>query len=124
MSDTPFKPVIYLKQNCLFCLKVRIFLLEAGLLDSVTMREFVPGSDEEQSIRAELAGKVEKITLPTAKLTTDSYLAGSDEIIAALAEKAGVDVALLPSYRSYIDGAFKNIQALYVENISLKKQLA
>jgi glutathione S-transferase len=124
MSDTPFKPVLYLKQNCPFCLKLRIFLLEAGLLGTVTLNEFAPGSAGEAAIRAELAGKVEKITFPTAKLTPDSYLTGSDEIVAALAAQAGVDLATLPTYRSYLDGAFKTMQTLYMDNIALKKQLA
>ncbi len=124
MSDTAFTPVIFFKQNCPFCLKPRIFLLEADLLPSVTLREFVPGSEDEATIRAELAGKVEKITFPTAKLAADSYLTGSDEIIADLAAKAGVDPATLPTYHSYFAGAFKSMQALYVENIGLKKQLA
>lgn len=123
MSESTFKPVLFLKQHCPFCLKLRIFLLEANLLDFVSLREFLPDSDHEQTIRAELEGKIEKITFPTAELTPGEYRSDSDGIITRLAEKVGIDTAMLPTYRSYVDGAFKRMQALYIENINLKKQL-
>lgn len=124
MSDIAFKPTVFVKQDCPFCLKLRIFLLEAGLLDSVSLREFVPGTPEEAAIRAELDGKVEKITFPTAELAPGDYLSDSDAIVARLADAHGVDTDALPTYRAYLDGPLKRMQALYVENMNLKEQLA
>ena len=68
MTEAAFVPTLYVKQGCPFCLKLRIFMLESGLLDTVEVREFAVGSDEEQAIRAELAPHLEKISFPTAKL--------------------------------------------------------
>jgi hypothetical protein len=123
MTDTPFTPTIFVKQDCPFCLKLRIFLLESGLLDTVTLREFVPGTDDEAAIRAELDGRVEKITFPTAELAPGEYLSDSDAIIARLAGPHRVDPATLPTYRAYLDGPLKRMQALYVGSMVLKKQI-
>ncbi len=124
MTETPFTPVVYLKAGCPFCLKVRLFLLEAGQLDRVVLREFVPGTEEETEIRGLLGPLVEKITFPTAELTPGTFTTESDAIVAHFAERAGVDPGALPTYQSYLTGVFKNLGALYRENMDLKKRLS
>ena len=124
MTDQGFEPVVYLKEKCPFCMKVRIFLLEAGLLDKVKVREFAPGTDEEQAIRGELSPHLEKVSFPAAQLAPGQYLADSDGIIAQLADRAKVDPAKMPVLGAYLDGPFKQIMDLFRENMELKKQLA
>ena len=124
MSETSFTPTLFLKQGCPFCLKVRLFLLESGQLDQVRIREFSPGTPEETEIRTLLAAVLDKVSFPTAELSSGKYLADSDGIIAHFAERAGVDPADLPTYRSYIDGVFQRVGALFRENKELKSQLA
>ena len=39
MTET-FKPIVYLKQHCPFCMKIRLFILEASIGADVQTREF------------------------------------------------------------------------------------
>ena len=124
MTDAAFAPVLYLKEKCPFCLKVRLFLLEAGLLGQVKVKEFAPGTDEEQSIKAEVGPHLEKVSFPAAQVAPGQYMNDSDAIIAHFADKAKVDPAHMPVLSAYVGGAFKQIMDLYKENMELKKQLA
>lgn len=60
-SDAPhpeisgFTPVIYLKAGCPYCFKLRLALLEAGLMDRVAFQEFEADTQEERRIRTELS---------------------------------------------------------------------
>ena len=124
MTEATFVPTVYVKEGCPFCLKVRIFMLEAGMLGAVQLREFAPGSDEEQAIRAELAPHLEKISFPTAMLAPGEYLSDSDAIIAHFAGAAGVDPAKLPTFRAYSVGVMPQMMSMHRENMELKKRLA
>ena len=117
-------PVLYLKDKCPFCLKVLIFLLETGQLDEVEVRSFVPGTPEEDALKAELAPHFESVTFPSAQIEPGVYMKDSDAIIARFAERAGIDFADLPVFQWYSNGPFSQIGALYRENMELKKQLA
>ena len=123
MADASFRPVFYLKDKCPFCMKVRIFLLEAGLWDEVEIREVVPGTPEEQAIRAELEPKLEKVGFPAAQTEPGRYMTDSDGIIAHMAGVTGKDPAAMPVLRASLDGPFQQIMTLYRENTELKKQL-
>lgn len=124
MSDPNFRPVVYFKHNCPFCLKVRLFLLEAGLTEAVEIRDFVPGSQQEVDIRAELGPHLAKISFPAAHLEEGRYIAESDDIIAFLAEHFGRDPSSLPVYGNYVEGALSPMLKLWKENIELKAAAA
>lgn len=115
-----FKPAIYVKEYCPFCLKVRIAVIEADLEDQVEVRQFTPGTAKEDAIKAELAPHFEKVTFPSAQLEPGKYISDSDAIVDALLDQAGVDKASLPVLDSYLNGAFKNMMKLYRENAELK----
>jgi glutathione S-transferase len=119
-----FRPVIYLKEKCPFCMKVRIFLLESGLRDSVEIKDFAAGTPREQEIRAEVAPHLEKLSFPAAQVAPGDYMADSDGIIARLAERVGQDPGQMPVLRAYIEGPFQQIMSLFRENMELKKQQA
>ena len=123
MTEASFVPILYVKEGCPFCMKVRIFMLEAGVLDSVQVREFAVGSDEEQLIRAELAPHLEKISFPTAGLAPGEYLSESDAIIARFAGDGGVDPEKLPTFCAYSAGLMPQMMSMYRENMELKKRL-
>lgn len=120
----PFKPVLYLKDECPFCLKLLIFLLEAGRLDEVEVRSFRPGTPEEGALRAELAPHFESVTFPSAQVEPSVYINDSDALIGHFAEQAKADPADLPVFQWYATGPFARLGALYCENMELKKQLA
>ncbi|WEK48197.1 MAG: glutathione S-transferase domain-containing protein [Candidatus Andeanibacterium colombiense] len=117
---TDFTPTLYLKEYCPFCLKVRIAVIEAGLQDQVEIRQFTPGTAEEDAIRAELAPHFEKITFPTAQLEPGVYIGDSDAIVDALLARAKVEKSSLQVLDSYLNGAFKSMMGLYRENRELK----
>ncbi|ANL31933.1 thioredoxin-like protein (plasmid) [Rhizobium phaseoli] len=121
MSDHLFKPVLYLKENCPFCLKIRIFVLEADISDDVQIRDFAPGSEDENVIRAELLPHLDKVSFPAGQLQPGRYATESDDIVAFLAARSGRDTAAIPVYRNYVDGIFATAMKLWKENQDLKK---
>lgn len=121
MMTGPFKPIVYLKQNCPFCMKIRLFILEAGLADDVETRDFAGGTPREDMIRAELAPHLSKVSFPAAQLQPGQFIADSDAIIAALARESGRDPAEMPVYQNYVEGPFAVLMKLWKENIDLKK---
>jgi glutaredoxin 2 len=120
MTDTSFQPVLYVKQGCPFCLKVRIFALEAGILDRIAVREFTPGSADETAIREELGGALDKVSFPAAQLAPGRFVAESDVIIAEFAAISGRDPDALPVYRTYATEVLSSFVTLYRENQALK----
>lgn len=124
MASSSFKPIVYCKQGCPFSLKVRLMLLEAGLLDEVEIRELAPDTQADKQAREELAPHFEKVSFPSAQIAPGRYIGDSDAIIAHFAEDAGVDAKQLPTLQAYAEGPFAQLGRLYGENMSLKKQLA
>ncbi len=105
-------------------MKVRIFLLESGMLDKVDLRDFAPGTDQEQAIKAELEPNLEKVSFPAAQTAPGRYMTESDGIIGHFAKVAGADPAKMPVLQAYVEGPFQSIMQLFRENMDLKKQLA
>lgn len=119
-----FRPVIYIKEKCPFCLKVRIGLLEAGLDREVEWQEHAPGSPAEDEARARLAGNVEKVTFPAAEVAPGEFITDSDAILNHVLAQNGTDRTTLPVLDAYVTGAFQGLMDLYRQNIELKSRLA
>ena len=122
MNDTVFKPIIYLLHGCPFCMKVRVFLLEAGLIDQVDIQLIEDGSEEGRQVTEKLAAHLPKVGFPTAELTQGQYMTESDDIIAWFAKGAGIDVETLPTFQDYVGGIFDRHLGMYRENMQLKQQ--
>lgn len=123
MTDTAFRPTLYLLDPCPFCFKVRVFLMEAGLTEKVEIRSFGQG-EEMEAVRAELAPHLSKISFPAAELEPGRFVAESDDIIAFLAKGSGQDPAAMPNLRIYVDGPLQQIRTLWQENQVLKASAA
>ena len=119
-----FKPVLYLKKGCPFSFKLRLFLLEAGLLDRFAIREFAEGTAEEEAIRDELAAHFDKVSFPAAQIAAGRYEKDSDALVSRFAEEADVDPSDLPTFQAYVTGPFNTILSLFKENRELKKRAA
>jgi hypothetical protein len=104
--STPFRPVVYVKRECPFCMKLMIFLREAGYWDKVELRTFVTGDDAEAGIRAELEPHIEKLSFPVAQVAPGDYRTESDALIDYFADASGFDRkdAVLLDY--YLGGMF------------------
>lgn len=122
MNDAVFTPVLYSKEGCPFSFKVRLFLLEAGLLDRV---EVVQGAtpEEHQEVADMLAERLGKASFPTAEIEPGTLMTESDALIAHFAKVANVDPAELPTYQAYAGSIFPLIMRLYKENAELKSAL-
>lgn len=124
MTDSLPRPILYLKQNCPFCLKIRIFLLETGMAGDVEVRDFAAGTPQEAEIRAELAPHLDKVSFPAARIAPGRTIAESDDIVAVLAEMSGRTPASLPVFTNYVEGPFKMMMGLWKENQTLKAAAA
>ena len=120
MTDA-FTPTLYLKQGCPFCFKLRLFLLESGQLDRFALREFAPGTAEEDAVKTELAPHVDKPTFPTAQVAPGEYLKDSDALIVRYADETGVEPQSLPTFDSYSSSLLPMVITLYKENMALKQ---
>lgn len=120
MTGNDFRPVLYLKATCPHCLKLRIFLLEADLLDRFEQRIFAAGDENEAAIRAELAPHFEKVTFPTVQYAPGKYMNDSDAIIAHYAEAETIDRADLPIFGTYAGSVLPNYMAVRKELRALK----
>lgn len=123
MTET-FRPVLYLKKGCPFCFKLRVFLLDAGLLSDFTIRRFAEGTDEEKAIRDELQPHFDKVSFPSAQVAPGKYKNDSDELIAFYAKEAKIDPVSLGTFQAYVEGPFSTLMSLFKENKELKKKAA
>jgi hypothetical protein len=123
MSDD-FKPVLYLKENCPFCLKVRIFVLESGSADQVTVRDFSEGTEGETQVKSELSAHLDKVSFPAAQMAPGSFINESDDIIAKLETLSGKSADQMTVYQNYVNGAFSLAMTLWRENAELKQAAA
>jgi hypothetical protein len=119
-----FTPVIYLKNGCPFCFKLRVALLELGLLNKLNIRQFSAGTPQEKSIKDELSSKFEKVSFPAAEIAPGVFKSDSDDLIAHFATLEGVDPKDLPTLQAYKDGPFSELMRLFKENRQLKKSQA
>lgn len=101
MTQPPFRPILYLKDTCPHCLKLRLFLLEAGLLDGFEQRIFMQSNEAGRVIREELAPHFDKVMFPTVQHAPGAYLKDSDAIITHYADEAGIDPAALGVFTAY-----------------------
>lgn len=116
-----FKPIAYLKDSCPFCFKLRVALLELGMLDAIEIRSFASGTQEETEIREHLSTKLERVMFPTVEISPGQYRTESDELIGYFAGMKGTDPQTLSTLKIYVEGPLKKLMALSKENRELKK---
>lgn len=107
---------IYLKKTCPFCLKLRIFLTEAGIADKFEFTVFEDGDETHQALRARMQAAGQEPSFPAAAIGSDALATGTDDLIARFAKDAGVDAAKLPLLAYYSEGVFRR-------HVEMHKQL-
>jgi glutathione S-transferase len=120
MTTMQFRPVLYVKDRCPWSLKVRIFLLEAGLSDHFDCA-FSRRAMHEAGIRAELEPYLEKVTFPTVEIAPGRFIQDLQAIIEHYAAEFGVDLAGLLTLDQYVRGPLARIAELQGEVAALKK---
>jgi len=119
MTTAP-SPTLYLKRSCPFCLKLRIFLTEAGLADRFSYVVFDDGDETHQALRARMEQAGKQPSFPAAELTPGELETGTDDLINRFAKEAGVDPASLPLLNYYEGGVFKRYGEMFRELRALK----
>ncbi|WP_404478069.1 hypothetical protein [Novosphingobium sp. BL-52-GroH] len=117
------KPILYLKNSCPFCLKLRIFLSEAGLAEGFAFETFDDGDDRHKALRGRFEADGREPSFPALE-AGNSLETGTDDLIARFAGDAGVDASRLPLLAYYSEGLFKRVGELFLENRALKAKLA
>lgn len=123
-SDSAFRPVLYLKDKCPFCLKILIMLLEAGKLSDVEVQTIRPGTEEDRAARALLSSHFDTVTFPAAQVAPNHFIKDSDALLAHFSQLWDNDLASLTIFNWYNEGPFAGLGALYKENLELKAKLA
>lgn len=112
MSD--FTPTAYVKTNCPFSFKFRLFVTEAGLAGDIRFVALDPDAPTHAKDKAELAAKVGHAhTFPVVEVESDTYRTDSDDLIALFAELHGIDPANLPTLQFYQTGLFPTFLEMF-----------
>jgi glutathione S-transferase len=102
-----FIPTAYVKTNCPFSFKFRLFILEAGLTAHVRFVALDPDAANHAKDKAELASKIgRRHSFPVVEAEPDNYLTDSDDLIDHFASVHGVDPETLPTLNFYRTGLF------------------
>ena len=113
-------PRIYLKKECPFCLKLRIFLTEAGIADEFDFVVFMDGDETHKALRARMQAAGQEPSFPALELDDGKLVTGTDDLIARFAKDAEVDPAELPLLNYYSEGVFVRYGAMFKELRQLK----
>jgi glutaredoxin len=122
MTDQAATPTLYLKKTCPFCLKLRIFLTEAGIADRFNFTVFDDGDETHKALRARMEEAGQQPSFPAAEFTPGKLETGTDDLIARFAGEAGVDPATMPLLNYYQEGVFKQVGQMFRELRELKSK--
>lgn len=115
MTDAVFYPRAYVLNGCPFCLKLRIFLTEAGLASKVTFIVSVGHDDVQNALFSHLKAAGLNATFPAVEFEPGLFQLGADDLIARFARDADVDMSALPLLDYYTDGVFKRYGEMFLE---------
>mmetsp|Transcript_13850 Transcript_13850/g.26884 ORF Transcript_13850/g.26884 Transcript_13850/m.26884 type:complete len:124 (-) Transcript_13850:115-486(-) len=97
-------PTLFLKSSCPFCLKVVVFLSEAGMLNKVKM---APDSSANREMLQKIIGEG-SLSFPALQLKdNEKPLMDSDGIIDLFAKQGNIDVNTLQALPYYKEGVMK-----------------
>lgn len=119
MSANP-RTRVYLKKTCPYCLKLRIFLTEAGIADKFDVTVFNDGDETHKALRQRMEAAGQEPGFPAAEIEPGKLTTGSDDLIARFARAANVDAAKLPLLKYYNEGVFVRHVEMFRELRQLK----
>ena len=120
MSEQVAEPTIYLKRSCPFCLKLRIFLTEAGMEDRFRLEVFDDGDDMHKALRKRMEDAGQEPSFPAAELAPGKLETGTDDLIARFSDETGADPASMPLLGYYDGGVFERHIAMFKELREIK----
>lgn len=109
-----FKPTAYVKTNCPFSFKFRLFMTEAGLAETIRFVALDPKSASYMTDKDTLAKKIgHKHTFPVVETEPGKYLTDSDALIAFFADLHSVDPATMATLQFYKSGLFPTFLEMF-----------
>jgi glutaredoxin len=118
--NTKSRPRVWLKKTCPYCLKLRIFLTEAGLADRFDFRVFTDGDETHKALRTRMQAAGQEPSFPALEIEEGKLLTGTDDLIARFAQEAGVDPSAMPLLAYYSAGVFPRHVEMHRELRQLK----
>jgi hypothetical protein len=114
MSPQVSKAKAYLKDGCPFSFKFLLFMVEAGLADSIEVIRCSPESTDFEAVKAKLAKALGKpASFPTVEIEPGRYQADSDVLIRHFASKHDVKAESLPALSFYKETIFPQVVELH-----------
>lgn len=123
MASQSFTPRVILKKECPFCLKLMIFLHEAGIADDFRYLIVHDETKEYEEVRSILEETLGDASFPTIETASGEFMSGSDELIDHYAEQHGIDRREMSLLTYYEDGVFPAMTDMFQENQALKEEL-
>jgi glutathione S-transferase len=109
-----FIPTAYVKTNCPFSFKFRLFITEAGLAAHVRYVALDPNAPSHKRDKADLASKIGRDhTFPVVEVEPNNYLTDSDDLISHFANLNGIDPVTLPTLQFYRTGLFPTFLEMF-----------
>lgn len=109
-----FTPTAYVKTNCPYSFKFRLFMTEAGLATHVRFVALDPDTSSHAQDKAALASKIGRgHTFPVVEVEPDNYLTDSDNLITHFAKLHDVDPVALPTLQFYQTGLFPTFLEMF-----------
>lgn len=112
MSD--FTPKAYVKTNCPFSFKFRLFVLEAGLVDRFEFVELDVDAPRHSEDKAELKSRVGRAhTFPIVEVAAGDFMDDSDLLIDHYARLHAVDDSQFATLNFYREGLFPTFLEMF-----------
>ncbi len=112
MAD--FAPKAYVKTNCPFSFKFRLFALEAGLAETMEFIELDVDASSHASEKSELRSRVGRAhTFPIVEIAEQEFMDDSDLLIEHFAKLHDIDDSQLSTLNFYRDGLFPTFLEMF-----------
>ena len=111
---TDFTPKAYVKTNCPFSFKFRLFAVEAGLADQVEFVELDVDAPSHAKDKMDLRDRVGRThTFPIVEVAEGEFLEDSDALILHFVQAHGIDETELKALNFYRNGLFPTFLEMF-----------
>ena len=109
-----FTPKAYVKTNCPFSFKFRLFAVEAGLADRIDFVELDVDAPSHAQDKAELKARVGHVhTFPVVEIEEGRFMDDSDALITHFATLHSIDETRLNALNFYKNGLFPTFLEMF-----------
>jgi hypothetical protein len=111
-----FKPTAWVRTNCPYSFKFRLFVTEAGISDQFQFVAMDPDSPDFARVKSEIDRRSgRKTVFPTVEVAPNEFLTDSEALINHFSAEHGIDASDLPTLTFYRNGLY----VCYIEMFSI-----